>query len=516
MLRRVRLSLALLALLPVGACFVENIAGRYCTADTDCTESGYSKCDTRVKTCVPSTFDFDMGTGNPDLMMIGCTMSSTCPASAPVCSPAQVCSSCGATGMSTECNTFHVDTMPPTPYCGPAGGCVECLTKDNCEASHQTCNAMNHCAACVNNADCTSGLCNAGVCADRANLLYVNNAVGAGCSDNNLGTLAMPFCTVQKGLNVSAMTTKQVIVFAGDYVENVQATTTLNGGNDYVASAVGVGMPVIKPSATGGALTVAGTNGKQVTVTFDGFTFDGSTLADGSDGIDCNGAGPTDPYGKTIATINRSLVKGASGIGILSVSHCTLNLDADTFVTNKGGAIKVDMTDVAFTNLLIHNNGTGGTTTGSPFGGVLFSSTGETNKTNLFNLTVVNNAAVMTASASGILCLAAPTTLANTLVLGNTGPATEISPGCNASYSAFIAASGSGNDSIPLMGCAVSDLLVDPSNGDFHAKKNGTAPCTLINLGTNNGAPDHDLDGLSRPQPVSGTDDIGCYEAKFP
>src|SRR5438270_23652 len=83
--------------------------------------------------------------------------------SAPVCSPAQVCSSCGATGMSTECNTFHIATVPPTPYCGPAGGCVECLTKDNCEATHQTCNAMNHCAACVNNSDCTSGLCNAGI-----------------------------------------------------------------------------------------------------------------------------------------------------------------------------------------------------------------------------------------------------------------------------------------------------------------------------------------------------------------
>jgi hypothetical protein len=509
MLRRGRVYLALACLVPLAACFVENIAGRYCTSKDDCTEPGYEKCDTRVHTCVPEAFD--LGTGNGDLTM-SCTVSDTCPVAAPVCSPAQVCSSCGATGMSTECNTFHgAPAMPPTPFCGPSGGCVECLTKDHCDAAHKTCNSMSSCVPCANNGECTSGLCTAGVCADRATLIYVNNVTGSGCSDTGPGLFAMPFCTVQKGLNAGAMASKQVVVFGGTYIENVQATTTLNGGNDYVVAAVGVGGPIIKPSATGAVLTVGGTAAKQVTVSFDGFTFDGGTLADGSDGIDCNGNGAA--YGKTLVTLVRSTVKGASGVGVNAIGKCTLTFDADSFAGNKGGAVTVNATDFTMTNLLVHNNGAGGAG-GSSFGGIYLQAVGEAGKMTMFNLTVVNNSATATALGSGIVCAAAPTTLANTLVLGNQGPTIEISAGCTPSYSAFIGGSGSNNENIPITGCAVTDLLVDPANGDFHPKKGGAVPCTLVNQGTNTNAPDHDLDGTARPQPTAGTDDIGCYEAK--
>jgi hypothetical protein len=139
---------------------------------------------------------------------------------------------------------------------------------------------------------------------------------------------------------------------------------------------------------------------------------------------------------------------------------------------------------------------------------------GEVGKTSMFNLTVVNNMASPTALASGILCTGAPTTLANTLILGNQPPATEVNATCAPSYSAFVGAAGSNNESIPVSGCSLADLLVDPTNGDFHPRKGGARPCTLIDQGTNTGAPNHDLDGTPRPQPPSGTDDIGCYEAK--
>jgi hypothetical protein len=133
----------------------------------------------------------------------------------------------------------------------------------------------------------------------------------------------------------------------------------------------------------------------------------------------------------------------------------------------------------------------------------------------MFNLTVVNNLATATATAAGINCVAAPSTLANTLVLGNQGPAMpEINAACAPSYSAFVGGTTSNNENIPITGCGVPDLLVDPAHGDYHPKKGGTRPCTLVDQGTNTGAPDHDLDGVSRPQPASGTDDIGCYEAK--
>ena len=381
--------------------------------------------------------------------------------------------------------------------------------KDNCDALHMTCGPKNACVACVNNADCTSGLCNSGVCADKATLLYVNNASGGGCTDGGPGTFTMPFCTVQKGLNLAAMTGKQVIVLPGTYSENLQASTTLNGGNDYVATAVGVGAPVIKPAASGAILAVLGTTGKQVTVSLDGVILDGSPLADSSPGVTCNGSGAA--YGKTLVTMTRSTVRGASGIGVFAQAQCALKLDADLVVGNKGGGIKVDTCDIALTNLLIHDNGASGAS-GSTFGGINFAAAGETGKTTMFNLTVVNNTS-SGAQAPGIYCAAMPSILQNTLIVGAPPLATDISATCAPSYSAFVGGTTSNNENIPLTGCSLSDLLVDPTNSDYHPKKGGTRPCTLVDQGFNTGAPNHALDGTPRPQPAGGTDDIGCYEA---
>src|SRR3954471_19450202 len=183
--------LVLLIASQVVGCYVEHIAGIYCSIDSDC-PADHPQCDRQHNTCVPNGFVPDGGVG--DMPPVGCSMSSTCPMSAPVCSPIQVCTGCGAQGMSAECASFHA----ATPLCGPDGGCVECLTKDNCDAVHKTCDGNSHsCVACVANADCTSGLCIAGACADKKDQLYVNNAVGAGCSESGNGSFSTPFCTIQ-------------------------------------------------------------------------------------------------------------------------------------------------------------------------------------------------------------------------------------------------------------------------------------------------------------------------------
>jgi len=510
MFRRVCLGLALLGIVPAASCFVENVSGRYCTSDTQCTEAVFTKCDTVHKTCVPSTFDFDLGTGGmPDLAVVGCASSATCPVEMPVCSAAQVCSPCGTPGASNDCSANHATT----PLCGPNGGCVECLTKDNCDMIHKTCSGAPSyaCVACVDNSDCTSGLCTAGACAEETTLLYVNNATGGGCSDTGAGSISMPFCTVQKGMNAGAMSGKTVVVFTGTYTENLQAVTTLNANNDYVATVVGIGNPLVKAAAGGAAvLTVGGTAGKQVTASFDGFTFDGSTIADGSDGVDCSG-NTGNAYGKTLLTLTRSTVKGASGIGVSAAAKCSLTFDADVVSGNKAGGIKVDTTDLNFTNLLVYNNGS----SSSAFGGILFNSAGETNKTTMANLTVVNNTALATAGTAGIYCLVAPSSLLNSFALGNAGPPPpEMSLGCMAAFSAYIGAAGSNNENIPATGCALSDLVINPAMNDFHPKKGGAKPCTLVDQGTNATNLNHDLDGKPRPVPASGTDDIGCYEAQ--
>src|SRR6185312_812198 len=172
----------------------------FCASDGRCYRNGHGPAGEDM-----GAGDDMAGGGSGDMVVVAaCTDSSTCPAGAPVCSASMMCSSCGTEGASSECAQFH----NTTPLCGPNGACVECFNIDQCESKHQTCDlATFSCAPCHANADCSSGFCNVanGVCADRSTLLYVNNSPTAGCADSGSGTSALPFCTIQKGLNTSAM-----------------------------------------------------------------------------------------------------------------------------------------------------------------------------------------------------------------------------------------------------------------------------------------------------------------------
>lgn len=511
------LALAFSTLL-IGACIEEAVPGAHCDSDVDCANSApYTECNVAHHACrIPGSGDM---AGNGDMTMIACMSSMGCPASAPVCSPQKQCTSCGTEGMSTECAMYH---GPTTNLCGSAGGCVECNTKDNCDAANKTCDLTTHtCAACKTNEDCTSGMCNAatGVCADKGTLLYVNDADTAGCSDGGTGTFATPFCTVQRGLNASAAANKQVIIFAGKgYPESLQA----NGTADYFASALGVGNPVIKPPGAQPALSVAGNgaSAKTVSVTIEGVVFDGTALTGSVDLVSCTGGGAA--YGKSLVKITRSTLKGAPGYGVNGSSQCTLTLDADLIRDNKGGAIYSSMCDFALTNLLILSNGspTNGGTAGSNFGGINVAGAGEISKMNAANLTLVGNKADTTASASAMLCPVAAVKTINTVIFGNAGPATEVQTACvgtvatpQMTYSAYSGGSSMLNN-IDLAGCLASTLFVDQAMSNYTPKKGGTAPCNLVDQGINTGAPDHDYAGLARPQPFpGGKDDIGALEA---
>jgi hypothetical protein len=454
-----------------------------------------------------------------------CSDSSTCPGSTPVCAQ-QVCGGCQLDadgGSSPACATHH----PATPLCGPGGACVECLSKDDCDSKHQTCSTSHACGPCAANADCTSGLCcttgtlpngtgcTPGMCSNETSLLYVNNAPGANCNDTGgtPGSFNTPFCTLQKGLNASASTSKTVIVFGGmGYSEALLASPAQNSGLDYVATAVGVGSPLVNPSA-GALLSVSGLAGKQVTLSLDGFNFDGTNAADG---VLCTGDATN--YPRTTLSLLRSTVRNSPMIGVSSQAKCTVTLDADFISFNKGGGIKLDTTDFALTNLLLQGNGKTGTGTGSSFGGINESAAGEVGKMSLFNLTVVDNKSDDGAVASGLQCQIMAPTITNTVVYTNLGAGgTEVQTACKTSltYSAFVGAGVvNANHNQDLMGCSPS--IFDSTNvaNPYTPAKGGLKPCSLVDDGTNTGAPDHDLIGTSRPQPSAGMFDIGCYEAR--
>lgn len=518
MLRRHRTTLASLALLALAGCFIEKIPGVACKSMSDCKDSAFPVCDTAHGTCVASVDNPDGGANDMTIPIVACTSSAMCPAVVPTCSN-NLCVGCAPVGMSTDCSTNHA----ATPLCGANGACVECNNKDNCDSQHLTCSMKTFtCVPCVANDDCTSGICNktSGMCADESTLLYVNNAPTAGCSDSGAGSFAAPFCTVQRGLNAAAAAMKPLVVFAGaGYHEALQANSTLNAGNAYVVSVVGNGNPVVRPTGNGPVLSVLGNATKQVTLTLDGITIDGSLLTDGSDAIDCAGGGGN--YGGTVLNLYRSTVKASSAVGISATTKCTVALDADLVRDNKGGAIKFDTTDFAATNLLVLANGTAtqGATNGSSFGGVDVSAAGELGKMTIANLTMVGNKADNNATASALQCpITAPKTI-NTVVFGNTGPAAEIQTACvgtvatpSVSSSAYVGGSSTMSN-VDLTGCTAAMLFVGAAAGNFQLVKGGAKPCTLVDQGTNVGAPDHDYVGTPRPQPVGGVDDIGAYEA---
>ncbi len=449
-----------------------------------------------------------------DMSVVACSSSSMCPASLPVCDATQSCAPCSPTGASNVCAMFQ----PTTPLCGPSGNCVECLTKDNCDAKLQTCK-MNACAPCSANTDCTSGLCNVGtgVCVDKTTLLYVNNMTGSNCSDTGPGSFSNPFCTVQQGLNSSALAAgKTVIIFPGQgYAEALSANAT----NTYTAVAVGNNNPVIKPTGALPAVAIAGsaTSGKTVSVSFDGVTFDGSAQTGSTDLIDCTGGAA---YGQAVLTITRSTLKASPGIGLSATAKCTVTLDADLIQNNKSGGLLFGASDLALTNLLVLTNGTPTSASpGSNFGGIDVSQAGEAGKMSLANLTILGNQADTSASASAMVCPVAAVKTINTVVFGDVGPATEIQAACigtvatpqmtNSAY----AGGSSMLSNVDITTCSLSLLFTNPANGDYTPKVSAP-PCSLVDQGTNVGAPNHDYNGTARPQPtVGGKWDIGAIEA---
>src|SRR5262249_41981704 len=132
--------------------------------------------------------DAAVSDGAADLMPTTCHDSSSCPASAPVCMGGH-CTGCAFVdgGASSDCATYHAST----PYCGPSGACVECMSKVDCASVNKACTSSFVCGDCVHHADCPSGACGADHhCVDPANIAYVDKDLNAAAPD---GSKSHPF-----------------------------------------------------------------------------------------------------------------------------------------------------------------------------------------------------------------------------------------------------------------------------------------------------------------------------------
>ena len=453
-------------------------------------------------------------TAMPDMTVVKCSGDKDCPADMPVCGAQQSCTTCSPEGASATCSTNH----PPTPFCGVAGGCVECNTKDDCVMVQKTCVlSTNKCGPCTANNDCTSGLCDtaSGMCAREADLLYVNNGATAGCSESGTGSFNRPFCTVQTGFTNAAASGRTLIVFAGTYPESVVAQP---GAGAYMVHAIGVGVtpPAIVPpsSPSAPALSLSNSGTQQLTLTLDNFILRGAVGANGN-GVSCSGVSGT--RGLTKLILLRSTVTTNAQLGI-SATNCDITLDQVTLAMNAQGGAFLSSCDFTVENALIRDNGTAGTgAPASAYGGLYW--TGTSSRAQIINVTAVNNKNdTGSINPVGIACAGSGTVMFNTVVKGNSGTATGgETGGCSPTYSAYNGASGTGNRDLTLC-TSTTQLFVDPANSDYHPLKTGVAPCNvvLVDVGTMQAqpsmvnAPDHDIVGTHRPQGAGF--DIGAYE----
>jgi hypothetical protein len=508
-LRRVVPALLAVAVLSAGlvACFHRTyIDHRYCDTANPCLSSSSTPfCDSRG-ICVerPDGFVpddmFDFDGPRP-----ACTESKNCDVvQLPICDPTSMtCRECkgdpNGSGASPECAGISA----ARPLCAPNGACVACIVNRDCLTQNKTCHA-GVCTSCETNADCASGICNAGTCADPMNITYVSasgKSCGAGSGGIGIGSLDDPFCKIQRGLDDGASRNHKVVIFAGNYAENIMIQPT----GTYDVTAVGVGQPTITPASPGPAITIANSN-QSVSVSLDGITVQNASGPSGS-GVDCSSFGGA---ATTRFTLLRSTLRNNSATGIVS-SKCDLTLDQVIVgPANLKGGISLDQTAFTITNTLIFRNGsTGG---GSGVGGMRIS--GASTRAVVGNVTIVNNSndpGVL--EASGMHCSGASPMVFDTVIQGNSGMVQINATICKPDHSSFVHAAdaNTGSNNNELLGCSANLLFKDAANDNYHPATGGSGSCTLVNLGVQfTSAPTHDLDG--NPRPAMGQYDIGAYE----
>ncbi len=488
----------------------------FCSDDTGCAPT--KKCDPNLFICIERE-------GPPPDMSVSPDIARECTAAAQCTDPGK--SICNADGKCVACDANAQSDAAADQACGSAypdkpicfmSRCVACLSNLDCAAGLKSCNTADHtCVACAGDADCATGICepptgDAGgnQCASPDKLVFVDAAV---CPAKGSGKLTDPFCKIQDGIDsATAAGIKTILVRAGTYKEDLSVKVT---GAAIDLTLLGQGKPTLQATGMANpALNVQGDpNGaNSLTLTVDGFTVTGAQAANA---VQCAAT-----KAGTKLTLTRSAINGNRRIGLQSTG---CNLTADAVVVgpgNLGGGILLTNSDFLITNAVVLNNGTAaGMAPGSNLGGIEIESV--PNHGEIDNATVVGNSADTVVAGSGITCgtNATPPTIQNTVLRTNKGGLAEVNAAqCNIGFSSWASVAAQAPNLNTTM-CNDADLFENPSMppSGLKPKKGGTAPCTLVDVGTDlsfaQKALKHDLDGKPRPVPA-GKMDIGAYEAQ--
>jgi hypothetical protein len=455
------MAVVVAALLEIG-CRKVPVAGLYCdgTPRWPCSDPQFPRCDVAHNLCIGGSDGGGAGGADLSVDLAGCASAADCPVDRPICA-ARVCRACTGSADDAACAT----RSSSTPRCFVASGrCSACAgagaQSSDCPAASPVCGDGGRCRPCAAHDECDTKLCNFdGSCAATGTVAYADNGDGS-CAGVHAATLTDRACDITAALMVNSV----VRVFGSKVA---YPRLTLSSGDVQIVG------PDVAPTAQlsgdlmNPAVAISGANTRAL---LDRLEITGGGT--GQDGIACfNGSlGPS-------LTLLRSFVHGVGGAAINS-SKCTLVLDRDQLgPSNGGGGMVVAGGPFTVTNSFIVGNANGGA-------GVTFGASATGKGSGFMHNTVASN------TGGGIVCTAA-TTIANTIVSGNTPM--DTSGACTLS--------GSTTSAPNFM-----------SVGDFHLAGRTAAnlACCIDQIASS--PVDHDVDGRARPQPANGKWDVGAHE----
>jgi hypothetical protein len=369
------------------------------------------------------------------------------------------------------------------PYCGPGDICVACIDNSHCPlASDSVCDDQDfQCRGCTAHPECTSLACgiDTGICADEADLVYVDKA---GADGAICGTLESPCLTIATGLQRVIGNRNTIVVSVGSYNEAVTVT-------DKTVTIIGNGAVILNPQ-----LPLSDSHAVEVTGTGD-LTITSIEIAPTSanvntDAVLCSGG---------TLKIEDSSVKGARDIGVIASDNCNLTITASTIADNGGGGILVDASNYSIVNNFIVDNVAGGVVSG-------FRAQATTTNTEQleFNTFARNQRGGTTGFAT--VCEVSNLVAENNIYMLPDASVATLNVGCSHKFSLF----DSADTTAPSTDDNASGIavFVDPSSGNYHLQSgspgiNAADPAATLTT---------DFDGDERPQ--GGRHDMGADEAE--
>lgn len=349
-----------------------------CGGDKPICENGNCVACSSADQCAASHADRSLCA--PTGACVSCLAASDCGEGAPICSASNTCVACNAEGVEASACGQRDSSKPACAM--DTGRCVECTGNNECASVGKPICAANACRRCEADAECVAkvgadpGVCmkhDDGRCATLGETVFVERVNGKCMNTPQAGTVAVPFCGLQQGIDAAKGGGKPLIVLGGP-----TAVVGANYSGPGKISVVGKAGALIRGGAEPGLAVEGG------------------------------------------EAFLRGMTIEASIPGVQVTNGARLQAEDMTIVNNPGGGVLVESGELVLRNTMVSRNGPTSTTGGVFWGGMRLE--GVTSTSSLEKVSVVNN------ESAGVSC-AVPIQANGVLVSGN--PGGEVSTTCN-------------------------------------------------------------------------------------